>query len=140
MNKSGPILILEEDLDDQEFLTEAFRELNQPNEVIFFSDAPALYDYLLALDIKPFMIISDFNLPGMSGLELHEKIFHDPKLKAKSIPYLFMTTGNTERMIRQTYGLSVQGFFRKPHSLMEWKNMIKKILDYWNANISLEGY
>jgi len=140
MNKNGPIVILEDDLEDQEFLTQVLLELNQPNEVVFFRDAPAVYDYLSTNKIQPFIIISDISLPGMSGLDLHEKIFHDPKLRAKGIPYLFMTTGNTHKMVEQAYGLSVQGFFRKPHSLMEWKNVMKKILDYWNVSISVEDY
>jgi len=140
MDKDGPIIVVEDDLDDQEFLSEILLELNQRNEVVFFSDARAAYNYLLGAEIKPFIIISNISLPGMSGLELREKIFHDPNLQAKGIPYLFMTAGNTQKMIQQAYGLSVQGIFHKPSSLVEWKVVLKKILDYWNASISLEGY
>ena len=140
MNKNGPIVILEEDVEDQEFLSETFQELKQPNEVIFFRHASLLYDYLLTTKIQPFIILSEISVPGMSGLELHEKIFHDPKLKAKGIPYIFMTTGNTQKIIEQAYGLAIQGFFRKPNSLTEWKDVIKKILDYWNVSLSPENF
>ena len=38
MNKGGPIIIIEDDLDDQDILTEIFQELNYKNEVIFFKE------------------------------------------------------------------------------------------------------
>ena len=38
MNKRGPIVIIEDDIDDQEFLGQAFEKLQYPNEIIFFAD------------------------------------------------------------------------------------------------------
>ncbi len=38
MNKNGPIIVIEDDEDDQEDLRLVFEKLNYPNEVIFFSD------------------------------------------------------------------------------------------------------
>jgi hypothetical protein len=35
-NKSGPIIIIEDDAEDQELLTEIFKNLNYPNKVVFF--------------------------------------------------------------------------------------------------------
>ena len=40
MNKNGPVIIIEDDKDDQDFLTEIFQKLNYPNKIIFFSDPP----------------------------------------------------------------------------------------------------
>ena len=38
MNKNGPIIIIEDDLDDQDLLNDVFTELNYDNEIIFFGD------------------------------------------------------------------------------------------------------
>ena len=35
MNKTGPIVIIEDDVDDQHILTEIFKELNYANKIIF---------------------------------------------------------------------------------------------------------
>lgn len=35
----GPIVVIEDDRDDQELLEETFKVLNYPNEVIFFRTA-----------------------------------------------------------------------------------------------------
>lgn len=36
MKTQGPIIIIEDDLDDQELLEEIFKVLNYPNRVFFF--------------------------------------------------------------------------------------------------------
>jgi CheY-like chemotaxis protein len=38
MNKTHPIIIIEDDLDDQQLLIDVFKELGYPNELIFFED------------------------------------------------------------------------------------------------------
>jgi hypothetical protein len=37
MNKGGPIIIIEDDIDDQEMLGDVFRELNYKNKIIFLA-------------------------------------------------------------------------------------------------------
>ena len=36
INKNGPVIIIEDDADDQEFLTEIFQKLNYQNKILFF--------------------------------------------------------------------------------------------------------
>lgn len=36
MNKLGPIVVIEDDIDDQELLQSIFRELDYKNKIIFF--------------------------------------------------------------------------------------------------------
>ena len=36
MNKRGPIIIIEDDMDDQDILADIFKELNYDNKLIFF--------------------------------------------------------------------------------------------------------
>ena len=46
MSKSGPIIVIDDDLEDHLILDEIFRNLNYPNRVIFFSkgeDAARMY-------------------------------------------------------------------------------------------------
>ena len=48
MNKNGPIVIIEDDQEDQEILSEIFKSPDYPNEIIFFTDGHKALDYLLA--------------------------------------------------------------------------------------------
>ena len=38
MNKKGPVVIIEDDEDDQELLNEVFRDLKYKNDIVFFKD------------------------------------------------------------------------------------------------------
>jgi hypothetical protein len=38
MNKNGPIIIIEDDVDDQEILREVLNNLKYSNKLFFFSD------------------------------------------------------------------------------------------------------
>jgi CheY-like chemotaxis protein len=87
MNKGGPIIIIEDDPDDQEILTEVFKELNYSNEVIFFSDGLSALEFLTKGDTNPFLILSDINLPKLTGIELRMKLKVDADIHLKCIPY-----------------------------------------------------
>ncbi len=129
--KSGPIIVIEDDLDDQELLEESFKFLNYPNKVIFFSDGYEALAYIEKSDAQPFLILSDINMPKISGFELKEKIHNNEQLKVRCIPYLFFTTGAQRKAVYDAYSMSAQGFFIKPNSLTELQNTIRKIVEYW---------
>jgi CheY-like chemotaxis protein len=114
MDKSGPIVIIEDDVDDQEILAEIFKELNYTNKLIFFGDGFKALEYLTHTEIKPFLILSDINMPKLSGMELREKVLGNEDLRLKSIPYLFFSTSAEQKYVIDAYSRSVQGFFVKP--------------------------
>lgn len=136
MNKGGPIIIIEDDLDDQEILTDVFKELNYKNEIIFFSEGEKALDYLTSTEVEPFIIFSDINMPKLNGIELREKIHQNEDLRLKSIPYLFFSTSAEQKHVVDAYSKSIQGFFVKPMDYKEIKEMIKIIVSYWETCVS----
>lgn len=136
MNKGGPIIIIEDDLDDQETLNDVFKELDYGNEIIFFADGEKALEYLTGSTVEPFIIFSDINMPKLSGMELRQKIHENEDLRIKSIPYLFFSTSAEQRNVVDAYSKSVQGFFIKPANYREIKETIKSIVDYWNRCVS----
>ena len=131
MNKTGPIGIIEDDVDDQEMLTEIFKELNYENELIFFSDSMQALQYLTETAIEPFLVLSDINMPKLNGMELREKIHNNEDLRLKSIPYLFFSTSAEQKHVIDAYSRSIQGFFVKPNNYEKLKKVIIKIVEYW---------
>ena len=131
MNKKGPIVVIEDDADDQEFLVNVFKDLDYKNKIIFFEDGDKALDFLLATEIEPFLILSDINMPKLNGIELREKVHNNEDLKLKCIPYLFFSTSAEQAHVVDAYSKSVQGFFIKPNKFDELKRVIKIIVDYW---------
>ena len=131
INKEGPVIIIEDDLEDQEILTEIFDNLNYRNEIIFFSDGGEALAYLDASKEAPFLILSDINMPKLNGFALREKLKNDKRLTNKCIPYLFFSTACDQKSVIEAYSQSVQGFFIKPNSMSELENTIRVIMEYW---------
>ncbi len=73
MNKNGPVIIIEDDEDDQYLLEQVFLKLNYQNKVVFFSDGQDALDYLQTTHELPFLILSDINMPRLDGFQLRGK-------------------------------------------------------------------
>lgn len=131
MNKSGPIIIIEDDVDDQDILADIFNELNYNNKLIFFGDSVQALEYLISTDTEPFLVLSDINMPKLNGMELREKIHNNEDLRLKSIPYLFFSTSAEQKHVIDAYSRSIQGFFVKPNSYEKLKSVLVKIVEYW---------
>jgi len=131
MNKRGPVIIIEDDTDDQDILAEIFQELNYKNKLIFFKDGVEALEYLVNTEIEPFLVLSDINMPRLNGMELREKIHNNEDLRLKSIPYLFFSTSAEQKNVIDAYSRSIQGFFVKPHDYNKLKSTIVKIVEYW---------
>lgn len=131
INKNGPIIIIEDDPDDQDFLTEIFEKLNYQNKILFFFDGQQALDYINTTHEMPFLILSDINLPKLDGFALRDKLKTDSKLSNKCIPYLFFTTALNQKAVIDAYSQSVQGFFVKQNSMAELEKTISAIMEYW---------
>ncbi|MEI6950680.1 response regulator [Paraflavisolibacter sp. H34] len=127
----GPIIIIDDDHDDQEIYGEAIKEIGLANEIHFFDRAPKFLEYIQTTEEQPFIILSDINMPEMTGLELKKKIDEDPYLKTKGIPFVFISTNASSTSVRHAHALSVQGYFEKPHDMEGIKVMLRTLFAYW---------
>lgn len=140
MNKTGPIIVIEDDIDDKELLEEIFVKLGYINKIIFFADGNEALEFLNKTEEPPFLILSDINMPKINGFELRNKVFTNEQLHLKCIPYLFFTTGATKQSVIDAYAMTVQGFFVKPNSQQDLEHTIKTIVEYWQKCIAPSHY
>ena len=131
--KNGPILLVEDDVDDQEIIIEALQTLGVQNEVKTFDNGQKALDFLKIMDKQPFLIISDVNLPVMSGLQLKYEIQNNEDLRTKSIPFIFLSTSGDKKAVEEAFKLQVQGFFVKEISYEGINRQLKGIIDYWKS-------
>ena len=130
-SRTGPILIIEDDQDDQEILTSVLNDLKVPNELIVFSNCLDAYHYLDTTKDKPFLVFSDINLPGMTGSDLKRKVNETDHIRRKSIPFVFLTTTSNHQAVLDAYESLAQGFFTKPLTAEALRKMVEMILNYW---------
>lgn len=127
----APILIVDDDDDDADFLQEAWKELNFRNPLIFFITGEQVLEYLKTEKIIPFLILCDVNLPGIDGFELKEKLLKDSELNYVSIPFIFWSTLASAAQIKKAYDLGGNGFFIKGSNFEGIKKSLVDIVNYW---------
>jgi CheY-like chemotaxis protein len=134
MPTKGPIVIIDDDPDDQEMIERVLKRLDPELKVKKFLDGEEALHYLQHENEQPFLILCDINMPIMNGLELKKHIEASEFLSRKSIPFVFLTTTTNMDQVRQAYHLKVQGFFSKGQTFDELKSSLHNIIHYWKAS------
>jgi CheY-like chemotaxis protein len=132
MSVSGPIIMIDDDEDDQFLFRNILEELEIRNEPIFFKNGAEALHYLEETKDRPFLILCDVNMPVLNGLELKSRIDQSEYLKSKSIPFVFISTSGNPSAVKAAYEMTIQGFFKKETSYALLKQQIKLIVDYWH--------
>lgn len=140
MNKQGPIVVIEDDQDDQMMLKEVFKILKTENEVLFFCDGVKALAFLKEPNVYPFLILSDINMPKLDGFDLKRMVHTNDELSIKCIPYLFFTTAVNEKAVYDAYTMSAQGFFVKPNSFDELVDTLGVMIEYWKRCYSPSNF
>ena len=129
MNKTGPIIIIEDDIDDQEILEDIFRELNYLNKLIFFGDSQEALDFLIQTEIEPFLVISDINMPKLSGLEVLSEMKKHPA--TRHVPVVLLTSSTLQEEMLRAYVEGANSFLQKPVDFDQFDELIRHVGFYW---------
>jgi CheY-like chemotaxis protein len=131
MSKKGPILLIEDDEDDQVLISQVIRNLAIGNPIQVCHNGREALEYLEKTQEQPFLILCDVNMPLLNGLELRHLINQSEYLRNKSIPFVFLTTSASPEAVRQAYNDSVQGFYQKADTYAGFQQQIQLIIAYW---------
>jgi two-component system chemotaxis response regulator CheY len=70
------------------------------------------------------LVLSDWNMPGMSGIELLKKVRATPKLKA--VPFIMVTAERMDSNIVEAVQAGVTGYIKKPFGATELEKKIRQ--------------
>ena len=76
-------------------------------------------------------LITDWNMPGMTGIDLLKALRTDPKLK--TLPVLMVTAEAKREQIIEAAQAGVNGYVVKPFTAQALKEKIEKIFERVNA-------
>lgn len=133
MPKSGPIIVIDDDPDDQEMIHRILAKMNLENEVKRFLDGEDAFRYFLQTSDKPLLVICDINMPRMNGIELKQNIEDHSTLSTKRMPFVFLSTTSNPDQVMKAYKMSCQGFFIKGQTYSELKETVSLIVSYWKV-------
>ena len=134
---SRPILLVEDNPDDEELILLALKDHNIANEIMVARDGVEALDYIFATgkfagraqSATPALVLLDLKLPKLSGMDVLKRLREDPR--TKTIPVVILTSSNEERDLINTYNLGANSFVRKPVDFHEFQKVVKEIGVYW---------
>ncbi len=123
MNFDINILIVEDLLTTRLFLRRTLKKLGYLN-VVLAEDGQAALDELKR---KPFdLIISDWHMPNMDGLEFFQELSKDSKLR--EIPFLLITAEKERDKVVEAVKVGIKEYLVKPVAPESLGNKIKEVV------------
>ncbi len=134
--KSGPILLVEDNPDDELLTLRALKNANVTNEIVVARDGAEALDYIFGTGacaergpLAPSVVLLDIKVPKLDGLEVLERIRGDERTRL--LPVVMLTSSDEERDVVRSYELGVNSYVRKPVEFGELSEAVSRLGLYW---------
>ncbi len=134
--KGRPILLAEDNPDDEALILRALRKANFANDVVVAHDGVEALDCLFGTGayaargpVKPVLTLLDLKLPKIDGLEVLERIRGDDR--TKQLPVVMLTSSGEERDIHRSYELGANSYVCKPIEFDRFSQAVTQLGLYW---------
>lgn len=137
MGTDRPILLVEDNPDDEALTLRAFAKNRIPNQVHVARDGVEALDYLFGtgahagrdLSVMPAVVLLDLKLPRIDGLEVLRRIRADER--TSFLPVVVLTTSKEQRDIYDAYSLGANSYIRKPVDFEKFIYAVGQLGLYW---------
>jgi len=134
------VLVVDDDPVDRQLIAEAFTDSQIAVDLSFAANGQHALKRLTEqengkLIYRPSLCIFDINMPGVSGIELLEKVKAHSELR--KIPVIMLSSSDDKRDIAKCYDLQASGYVRKPDNYHDLLALVRGITDYWSNTLSL---
>jgi len=135
MNK--PILLVEDNHDDELLTLRALKKNNIMNDVVVAHDGAEALDFLFGtgahtgrdVTAPPQVVLLDLNLPRIGGLDVLRRMRADERTRLVAV--VVLTSSKEEEDIVRSYSLGANSFVRKPVEFDEFMQAVKTLGLYW---------
>jgi len=140
-----PILMVEDNPQDEMLTLRSLRKVNLGNQVEVVRDGQQALDYLFREgefadrggSALPALVLLDLGLPRVGGLEVLERIRADARTRL--LPVVIFTSSSEEEDRLGSLLLGANSFVRKPVDFTEFAEKVAKLGVYWLAVNELPG-
>ncbi|HEX2657469.1 MAG TPA: response regulator [Polyangia bacterium] len=131
---NGPILLVEDNPDDEELTVMALKGAGVHNEIRVARDGAEALEYLLGSERQPALespalVILDLKLPKMNGFQVLEKARAVERLRR--LPVVVLTSSDTDEDVVRSYDLGANSYVRKPVAFAAFATAVKQLGLYW---------
>jgi two-component system response regulator len=137
MSTQRPILLVEDNPDDEELTLRALHKNNILNEIVVARDGVEALDYLFGrgaymgrdLSIQPQVILLDLKLPRADGLEVLKQIRADERTRLLAV--VVLTSSKEEEDLIRSYSFGANSYVRKPVNFADFITAVKTLGLFW---------
>jgi two-component system response regulator len=133
--KQRPILLVEDNADDEELTLRSLKQCNLANEIVvahdgvealamLHGDAQAQLGQML-----PTVVILDLKLPKLDGLAVLKRIREHPQ--TRTLPVVVLTSSAEDSDLLATYDLGANSYVRKPVKMDDFARATTQLGLYW---------
>lgn len=134
---ASPILLVEDNADDEVLTLRALKKNNIRNEIVVARDGVEALDYLFGtgahagrdVRIMPQVILLDLKIPKVDGLEVLRRIRANDITRL--LPVVILTSSNEESDRVSGYGLGANSYVRKPVDFNQFAESVRQLGLYW---------
>jgi CheY-like chemotaxis protein len=120
------IFLVDDDVDDQLFFTDALKEIDSEISCVIANNGKEALEQLRKLSNLPEILFLDLNMPFMNGYECLSQLKNETRLS--KIPVVIFTTSNDPRDAEITHQLGAEVFLSKPNEFGKLRSKLEKIL------------
>lgn len=126
------ILLVEDDEGHSRLIRKNLQRSGFANDIIAFSGGQEVLDYLFSEGnyqghaiASPLLILLDLNMPGVSGLQVLERL--KSNVRTRSIPVIILTTTDDQREMTRCYELGCNLYITKPVQYEAFAQAIREL-------------
>jgi two-component system, response regulator len=135
--ESSPILLVEDNPDDEALTLRAFKKNNILNQIIVCRDGAEAVDFLFcegkfadrAEQPLPQLILLDLKLPKLDGTEVLRRIRANER--TRYLPVVVLTSSKEDRDVIDSYQLGANSYVRKPVDFTEFLQAVRTLGLFW---------
>jgi two-component system response regulator len=135
--KNKPILLVEDNPDDETLTLRALQKNNITNEVVVVRDGAEALDYLFGAgqyhgrdtNALPQVVLLDLQLPKIGGLEVVRRL--RANARTKLLPVVILTSSSEEKDVASGYGFGANSYVRKPVEFNQFLEVVRQLGLYW---------
>jgi two-component system, response regulator len=124
-----PILLVEDNPDDERLTIRALRRGKIANEILVARNGEDAWTMLLNADFLPSVVLLDLKLPKVDGLEVLRRIRTTEKTAL--LPVVVLTSSSEDRDIIESYSLGANSYVRKPVDIDQFTEAVCQLGLYW---------
>jgi CheY-like chemotaxis protein len=137
MKPNNPILLVEDNVDDEALTLRALKKNHIMNELVVAHDGVEALDYLFGtgqhagrdLGVMPQLVLLDLNLPRIGGLDVLRRIRADDRTKFLAV--VVLTSSKEDEDLINSYSLGANSYVRKPVDFSQFTEAVKTLGLFW---------